>query len=290
MRRKGAKKSMWIVCSIMVVLVIGLIVFFSIPYSKLKSEFKDAADELMQKSVQQSEVFTVEDIEHLPLPVQRYFNHCGYIGKPKMAYMAISFHDVDFVLSPDKPKMKIDYTQYNSVHEPLRIAFIDTSMYGIPFQGLDSYVDGIGRMKGVIAKGITLFNQTGAEMDRASLVTFLSESLVLPNAALQPYITWEAIDDLHAKATISYYGIEASGIFTFNERGQALSFTTNDRTLTATDGSKQQVPWSAQFSEYRSKNGIQQPTHLQAVWHYDEGDLVYFDSDQFIVENERFDG
>ena len=40
-------------------------------------------------------------------------------------------------------------------------------MFGIPFEGYDYYSDGIGGMKGVIAKVITLFNQTGTDMDKA---------------------------------------------------------------------------------------------------------------------------
>ena len=80
-------------------------------------------------------------------------------------------------------------------------------------KGLDAYIDGHGSMKGILAKSITLFDQTGPTMDKASLVTFLSECLLVPNAALQDYITWEAVDDLHARATISYYGISASGMF-----------------------------------------------------------------------------
>ncbi len=56
-------------------------------------------------------------------------------------------------------------------------------------------------MKGVLAKTFTLFNQTGDAMNKACLATVLSESLILiPKAALQPYITWEPMDDTHARA------------------------------------------------------------------------------------------
>ena len=157
-------------------------------------------------------------------------------------------------------------------------------MYGIPFEGLDSYIAGNGSMKGVLAKLFTLFNQTGETMDKASLVTYLSECLIIPNAALQDFIVWEEIDDLHAKATISCYDITASGIFAFKENGEMLSFTTDDREATSTDGMSEKVKWSAVFSKYKETKGIKKPTAFQAFWHYDDGDLLYFDGKGVALE------
>ncbi len=51
------------------------------------------------------------------------------------------------------------------------MALIDSSIFGIPFEGYDSYQNGTGGMKGVIAKAITLFDQTGTDMDKACLAT-----------------------------------------------------------------------------------------------------------------------
>ena len=85
-------------------------------------------------------------------------------------------------------------------------------MFGIPFEGDDYYSNGKGGMKGVIAKSITLFDQTGPEMDKACLATFLAECLFEPSVLLEDYIKFEKIDDYHVSATISYGGQKASGI------------------------------------------------------------------------------
>lgn len=37
------------------------------------------------------------------------------------------------------------------------------------------------------------------------------------------------------------------------------------------------IKWSVLCNEYTDINGIKRPTVFQAVWHYDSGDLVYFD-------------
>lgn len=263
-------------------IVLLAVVYFVQPYSPLKSEFNQTAVRLIsltQPQTQlQNEMFSQQDIAHLPEPVQKYFRHCGYIGTPKMSWMKTEFEDVPFSTGVNKATLKINYTQYNFVETPNRLAFIDSSMFGIPFQGFDSFEQGIGSMKGVIGKAFTLFNQKGTEMDKASLVTVLAESLFVPNIALQDYITWEAIDDTQAKATITAFGLTADGIFSFNEAGEMVKFTTNDRMVVEFDGSEQRVPWSALCKSYElNQKGILQPTVLKAIWHYPEGDLVYFD-------------
>jgi len=254
------------------------VIYFNQPYSPLKADFNKTAAGLISRTQPQTEIFSQQDIAHLPAPVQKYFSHCGYIGAPKMSWMKTEFKDVPFSTGLNKPPLKIDYTQYNFVERPDRLAFINSSLYGIPFQGFDNFKQGTGSMKGVVAKAFTLFDQKGPEMDKACLVTVLSESLYVPNIALQDYITWEAIDDTHAKAVITAFGLSAGGIFTFNEAGEALEFTTDDRMAVGFDGSKQSIPWSALYQGYeRDEKSILRPTVLQAVWHYPEGDLVYFD-------------
>ena len=281
--KKNGKKTIKILITMLAVILL-IIVYFLIPFSPLKLDFEKMVSTEIAKNTEVSGNFTLEEIEDLPLPVRKYFIYCGYIGKPKMQYMKAVYSDVDFHLSADKPALKIDYTQYNFVNEPVRIAFINASMFGIPFQGLDSFVSGKGEMKGVIAKTLTLFSETGSEMDIACLVTVLSECLIVPSMALQQYISWESIDDTQAKATISYYGITASGIFTFAENGEMVSFTTEDRWAVATDGTKTQTSWSIYVSDYMEKNGIKLPTIFKAVWHYDSGDSIYFASDNCEIE------
>lgn len=272
------------ITGILLIIFGTIAIFFRIPCSPNKTQFSEMQGSLTAQTEHAEGLFTEEDVAGLPVPVQKYFRYCGYIGTPKMSYSKVVYEDVDFSLGKDKSMIKIDYTQYNYVNKPDRIACIDSSLYGIPFEGLDAYIDGAGSMKGVIAKVYTLFYQTGKAMDISSLVTFLSESLIVPNAALQDYIVWEAMDDLHAKATINYYGISASGIFTFNENGEMRSFTTNDREAVSTDGASEQVKWSVVCNEYKEINGIRKPTVFQAIWNYDDGDLVYFDGKGIITE------
>lgn len=271
---------MFIAIGVLFILVGTLMIWFNLPYSPVEKQFKKDISALITENQlpADNEVFTEKDFSSLPIVIQKYIACCGYIGTPKMSYLKMEYHNVDFSQGRNGPTLKIDYTQYNFINEPCRMALIDSSMYGIPFEGYDYYQNGAGGMKGVIAKGITLFDQTGADMDKACLVTFLAESLFAPSTILQDYITLEEISDFEVKATISYGGQSASGIFTFNEQYEMISFTTNDRAATGADGNMEYIPWSAICSDYQfSENGIKYPTKFQAVWNYTDEDFVYFD-------------
>lgn len=279
MNKKVGKKM--IIALIILLIILGvLFIWFMIPYSPLKSTFKKDVIQLIDKNKinDSSETFSYDDFSEFPLAIQKYVEKSGYIGKKKMSFLKMKYNNVDFMQGQNGPKLKIDYIQYNFVKEPDRLALIDSSMFGIPFEGYDRFLDGKGSMKGVIAKLITLFDQKGNEMDKACLVTFLAESFFAPNILLQDYISFEEIDEYNIKATITYNGIEASGVFTFNENYEMISFTTNDRAVVGTDGSIEYIKWSAVCEDYKvADNGIKYPTKFKAIWNYPEKNFVYFD-------------
>ena len=264
---------MYVVLGVILAVVGLLMVWFNISYSPLKKQFEKDTKRLTAENKLETggEVFTEKDFEHLPSVIRRYIENSGYIGKEKMSYLKMEYRDVDFRTGQNGAKLKMDYTQYNFVKEPCRMALDDASMFGVPFQGYDYYEDGKGGMKGVIAKLITLFDQTGEEMDKACLVTFLAESLFVPTVLMQDYVTFEQTGEYEVKGTITYKGQTVSGIFKFNEQYEMESFRTLDR-------KDDKTPWTAQCSDYEvSESGIKVPTKFKAVWNYSDGDFVYFD-------------
>jgi len=267
--------------------VFGLIlIWFNIPYSPIKKEFQNEVSSLMtenQLSASNS-VFTEKDFSHLPDIIQKYIINCNYIGKPKMSYLKMEYHNVDFVQNKNGTKLLINYTQYNFAKGLSRMAFIESSILGIPFDGYDYYKNGLGFMKGVVAKAITVFDQKGKDMDKACLVTFLAESFFIPSVLLQNNIIFEKLNDFEIKATITNGDQSASGIFTFNENYEMISFTTNDRAAIKTDGTIEYVPWTVICAEYKLyENGIRYPTKFQAVWNYPTEDFIYFNGDIYQI-------
>ena len=262
-----------------IVFLILTVVWFCIPYSPLKAKFANDTGELIEENrlLQSDEVFSTVDFEGYPFAIRKYIENCGYIGTRKMNYVKMEYSDVAFSQGRNGPDLIIDYTQYDFVSRPGRMAMIESSMFGIPFQGYDYYRDGNGGMRGVIAKLFPIFDQTGEDMDRACLATFLAECMFVPASLLQDYIKFEEINEFQVKATIDAYGQTVSGIFTFNDDYEMISFCTNDRAVVGADGTKEYVPWSAVCGDYKvGDDGIRRPSTFQAIWNYPDGDFVYF--------------
>lgn len=284
MEKRGKKIMGYLIGIVFLIIGIGVL-FFTIPSSKTKREFQNITTELTDATIEQTGLITEEDIANLPSSVQDYFRYTGYVGKRKTSYAKAFYRQVDFSLGKDKPLITMDYTHYNFTEEPARVALIDSSLFGIPFEGIDTYREGKGSMKGIFGKLITLFDYQGPAMDKASLVATLSECLLFPTIALQDYVVWEEIDKLHAKATITHDGVTATGIFTFNELGEMTSFSTFDKQPTTAEEHSEPIRWTAACSKYTEIDGIKQPTQLQAIWNYIEGDYVYFNSDNIHITN-----
>ena len=179
---------MWILISLVVLLLLLALIFFRLPYSPLSQRFQQTVAQQLALAEPGDGVFTEAEISSLPEPVRRYFIRSGYLGAPKMSSMRASFTQVDFALATDRI-IPIDYQQFNLVERPERYALISASLYGLPFEGLDSLANGKGGMEGRLAKIIPLFNQQGASLDSASLVTWLAECLLVPAAALQDFVS-----------------------------------------------------------------------------------------------------
>ena len=174
--------------------------------------------------------------------------------------------------------LAIDYTLYDFAARPDRIALIEASMYGLPFDGYDYVIEGRGGMKGTFGKLFKVFNQTGDLMDKSQLVTLLAEGPLCPTIFLQDFVALEQIDTNHVKATITYNEIAASGIFTVNNAGEVTMFFTEDRAMSTPDGGMLYTPWTGVFGDYGANgDGILFPWRMKVIWNLPEGDLVYFD-------------
>jgi len=264
------------ICVFMVICGITAILLWG-ENTPMKKMYLSEVQTELNKSIVSHEVFKEEDIATLPAPVQRYFRYCGYIGKEKVANAKLVWDDVNFKMSPDKPWVKIKYEQYNFVSEPARLAYIYSTKFSIvPFEGRDKYLNGQGNMLGKLLKKVTLFDVKGAEINVSAAVTYLSESLVVPACALQPYIRWEAIDPNHAKASFEYEGVKAEGIFTFDDKGELTKFETDERYMDNGKGTSEKHKWTVEASNYIEKGGIKLPSRLKATWNLPDGDYEYF--------------
>ena len=232
-------------------------------------------------------MYAKEDFKSLPPLIQTYLEKCGYIGSPRKSILQMEYKKVDFSLGQNRPKLRIDYSQVDFANAPVRLAFIDSKMFGVPFQGYDYFVNGKGGMKGVLAKSFQLFDQTGEQMDKAALVTYLAEIIFLPEALLQDFVSFNQLDSHRVEACIEYKGLKACGIYHFNDAHEMIYFSTDERGQSSSDGSIENIPWEAQCREYKLySDGIKRPSIFRAVWKYPDQDFIYFDEKISSVDGE----
>lgn len=253
--------------------VITIVVYMALPYSPVKKEYWRMVNRFSQEYKLEKKKIEEEDLKALPEALQEYFIKNGYIGIESASAIRLDFKNVDFSLGVNKPNIKIDYTVYGFAKEPVRIALIDSKMYGIPFQGIDTCKDGRGSMKGVIAKHIKLFNDTFESFIDSS---YLIECFLHPSLALQDNITYKQLDDYSVEVTIRKNESITTGIIYFNKDYEITKFVDEKRFCSDT---KTYERWTAITSNYKVINGINTPTKLQGVWNFNSGDLIYFDGD-----------
>lgn len=233
--------------------------------------------ELAKYSSNGADIITEKDIASLPKPIQKYFRYCGYLGKEKMINAEVKWKEAYIKMSPDKNWMRLDCYQFNSIPEPTRIMYMKSSILGIfPLEGRDKYQDGNGNMLIKLLDIIKVADAKGKEMDESSLVTILSEVLLVPTYALQDYIDWTTIDSNTTKATIRHNASEVSGVFYSNDQGEIIRFETDDRYYSERGTEYKKIKWSVVVSKYVEKNEIRFPTDIKLIWHTDKGDFEYF--------------
>lgn len=261
---------------ILIMMILTTFIYLNIPYSPVKKEYWNTVKEYLNEYRLTTHNIIENDLKGLPETLQQYFIKNGYVGIESASAVVFNFENVNFSMGINKPKVKIHYTVYDFVKDPVRLALIDSKFYVIPFEGIDTCKDAKGNMKGVIGKHIPIFNETFDIIDSS----YLAECLMHPSLALQENISYKEIDKYSVEAIIKKNGIETTGIFYFNEAYEMTKFVVEKRLNSETNTYEK---WSAVVEDYRVIEGLNRPTKFQAIWNFRSGDLVYFDSNNMKI-------
>ncbi|WP_373523371.1 DUF6544 family protein, partial [Aquiflexum sp.] len=140
--------------------------------------------------------------------------------------------------------------------------------------GRDKFIDGEGEM---LFKILSIFpvakDGYNPQINEAALQRFLGEIVWIPTAALEDYITWEALDHQSAKATITFKGTTGSGIFTFKENGEFEKFSALRYMGSGPEAHR--IEWVVKALETKEINGIKIPVKCDATWRLESGDWTW---------------
>ena len=234
---------------------------------------------------------TEDDLAHLPPPVAAYVRATGAVGRPHVT----GFHaniSGRIRSGPDKPWMPWTGEQVNTFgDEPSRVLYMDATMKGLPTDVLHAYIGPHATMQVRLASLLPVVDAHGPWMDQAETVTILNDMCVLAPAALvDAPITWTAIDDNHAQATLTNAAHTVTGILTFNDANELVDFVSDDRLCASSDGqSFTQQRWSTPVTNYHTFNGRRLAALGSARWHPDNepgfdylefhtNDITYFET------------
>lgn len=218
---------------------------------------------------------TEADLEPLPAPVQKYLHYVGAVGKPKIQnFRAKSAGSMKTKMDGDW--LDITSRQYNFFDDPTRVFFIESTMFGVPFDGLHLYVGPNATMQIKVASLFQVVDAKGPEMNQSETVTLFNDMcLFAPATLIDKNIQWEAIDALTVKAKFTNKGNTIVAWLYFNEKGELINFISDDRYQSADGKTYKNYRWSTPVKDYRDFGGRKVATYGEAIWHTPEGEFPY---------------
>lgn len=215
-----------------------------------------------------------EHIAKMPPPVKQWIQRSGALGKPQVRVARVEQYAMMKMRPTQKEWIPATAIQYTLTAEPafhwsvnLRYnAFLD-------FCGRDQYKDGRGEMLILMNAFVPVVDAKGPQLDEGTLQRYLGELVWLPSLATSPYIFWEPLDSLSARATMKYKGVEGSGDFFFNAEGDFVRFVA--LRYQGSGPEARRYPWEIRATEYNEFNGVRVPSAMKATWQLDEGEWTW---------------
>ena len=256
-------------------IIVAVAVVISLAVSSFNKQTGKAFSDLFDKQVvKNGKTITNNELASLPYPVRNWLKKSGATGRERVSKVWLQ---QDAVMKL-KPKQKKGFTataqQVFSVSQPAFIWSVKMNMMpAVKVYGRDKFIDGKGKMLITLAGIFRIVNETGIRINEGSLQRYLGEIVWFPSAAVSPYITWEEIDSLSARATMSYNGTKGSGTFRFNENGEFVQFST--MRFKGNEPDAKRYKWLVNAWQYEVKNGIKIPVKTDVTWELEDGSWTW---------------
>jgi hypothetical protein len=267
-------KVILVILSSLVLIVFLVIIVSKIANFQFNQNLSKEVEAFYSVVENEHDVIRQTDLDRLPGPVQNWLRYSQVVGKERTAAVRTK-QVVSMRLKADQPWMSAQVEQYFRTDKPGFIWAVDIKVAPLfHIVGRDRYIEGRGNMLIKVLSLITVADGSGKEIDQGTLLRYLAETMWFPTAALSDYIQWEAIDSNSAKATMSYKGVSASGVFTFNEKGEVLDFVA--QRYGDFDGEYRMETWSCVINEYKEFDGLKVPSQGDLIWKLKTGDFHWY--------------
>lgn len=259
--------------SIANLIILVMVVVAAASWNFVRQYRNDARAAWQYSNVQPDSLLTLQDLQHLPPPVQRYLQYTGCVGKPKVHHMQLWFEGQ--LREKGQDFFPFRAVQFSAFDQPTRLFFLDARVKGLPTQGYHRYLNTQASMDIKLLSLYPVVNISEGALNQAETVTMFNDMCLLAPATLvDRRIQWEPVDDLSAKALFTNKEITISALLYFNAEGQLVNFVSDDR-YAREDGGLKKYRFSTPISEYRNFDGYRIGTRGSAIYHYPEGAFEY---------------
>lgn len=251
-----------------------LLAFIGTLPSSLHSRYR-AEVQVRLSPFPEREVVSPESVSRLPVPVRKYLEYTGVVGKPAVTNFRAVF---DGVMRNKRNGnwAEISSRQYDFLNEPARFVYSRSSVFGIPLYGFSRYsTEGVG-VDLKLADIVSVADGRGNKVRRDQAVMMLNDMCAMaPSMLVDSSVKWEGIDSLTARAKFSCYGDTVSAILHFNGKGELINFVSKDRLFSADGKTCVGCRWSTSFSDYGKLDGNLVAKRADAIWRTPAGNLKY---------------
>jgi hypothetical protein len=141
-------------------------------------------------------------------------------------------------------------------------------------QARDRLLSGRGNMLVKPMSAFAIADASGPEIDRASMLRWLAESVWFPYAFVGDAIQWEPIDERSARASIRCNGAPIHAVFEMDKEGRIVALHA-DRYRDIGGGRLVLTAWSGRYADYLEFGGFRVPSAVEITWNLPEGPFTY---------------
>ena len=211
--------------------------------------------------------FDASELEGLPAPVRRFFERNLHQGQPHPSCLRArqegSMRD-----KPGQPMTEFVGELYLVANPPGMLWF--ARLRPLPLVWIDScqvYLRGRAQVRSKLLSSLSTVDAKDDGTRRATAVQYLAELALLPPALLPgDHLRWEAVDDERARVILRDGELEVSGVFAFDELGNIVGFSSEDRV----HSDRPDASWRVRYGEHRAFGELQLPTMFEVEWHTPE--------------------
>ena len=212
----------------------------------------------------------------LPEPVGRWLLASGAVGREHVVSGLVT-QKARMKMKPGQEKwLHATASQITTVDPPAFVWTVNLQMNPLMHMaGRDKFVDGKGAMRILMNGLINVVNEAGEKLDEGTIQRYLGELVWFPTLAVSPLVTWEALDEHSARATMTYMGTTGSGTFWFDAQGNFVRFSA--WRYMGNEPESERREWVLTVDDYREFDGIRVPSKMKATWRLEEGDWTWLD-------------